>query len=505
MATAKEETATFTLNLTENVRFNGAPAELTLGADGALRWRGVGVGVGGGGERRVGLEEEVLGIEVEGSRLIRIRAFVGESEGVACGKGERVGKRARRDYVFEMPTDEAAMRWNDKLTDHINSLGRPKHLFIIVNPFGGKKCGSKIFQAEVKSLLDAAGILYTVKETMHQLHAQEIAYSLDISKYDGIVCVSGDGVLAEVVNGLLHREDWETAIKMPLGVIPAGTGNGMAKSLLHSAGELYSVSNAVFAIIRGHKRSLDVATITQGETKFFSVLLLTWGLVADIDIESEKYRWMGSARLEFYALVRIMNLRKYSGRVQFVPAPGYEECGEPLKKVDVRKSDDNLSQEGQRNNAKPYCRSYHGPSVEFEDSEWRSLDGPFISAWVNNVPWCAEDFMSAPEAKFSDGYLDVIIVRDCPKSALLSMMLKMSDGSYIKSPYVMYLKVKAFRLEPGQRMEDPTNGGVIDSDGEVIARGDKSHHRNQQKYLMAYGPPIEMTIDKGLATIFSPC
>lgn len=43
--------------------------------------------------------------------------------------------------------------------------------------------------------------------------------------------------------------------------------------------------------------------------------------------------------------------------------------------------------------------------------------------------------------QFSDGYLDVIIVKDCPKAALLSMMLKMSDGSYIKSPYVMYLKV----------------------------------------------------------------
>lgn len=76
---------------------------------------------------------------------------------------------------------------------------------------------------------------------------------------------------------------------------------------------------------------LDVATIVQGETKFFSVLMLAWGmhllyfsrelssldedycllyfdnilyfisgLVADIDIESEKYRWMGSARLDFY-------------------------------------------------------------------------------------------------------------------------------------------------------------------------------------------------------------
>lgn len=35
-------------------------------------------------------------------------------------------------------------------------------------------------------------------ETEHQLHAKEVAHSLDITKYDGIVCVSGDGILVEV-------------------------------------------------------------------------------------------------------------------------------------------------------------------------------------------------------------------------------------------------------------------------------------------------------------------
>lgn len=85
----------------------------------------------------------------------------------------------------------------------------------------------------------------------------------------------------------------------------------MAKSLLDSVGDPCSPSNAVLAIIRGsssttitfifqvlnsifffvgnlfcyifnlltgHKRSLDVATIMQGETKFFSVLMLAWGM-----------------------------------------------------------------------------------------------------------------------------------------------------------------------------------------------------------------------------------
>ncbi|KAH1242903.1 Sphingosine kinase 1 [Glycine max] len=119
-------------------------------------------------------------------------------------------------------------------------------------------------------------------KTKHQLHAKQVVQSLDFSKYDGIVCVSGDGILVEwVVNGLLQSQDWDTAIKMPLGVVPAGTGNGMAKSLLDSVGHPCTVPNAVLAIIRGRNRKLGVAIITQGEFRFFS------GLVADIDIESE--------------------------------------------------------------------------------------------------------------------------------------------------------------------------------------------------------------------------
>ena len=43
--------------------------------------------------------------------------------------------------------------------------------------------------------------------------------------------------------------------------------------------------------------------------------------------------------------------------------------------------------------------------------------------------------------QFSDGCMDAIILRDCPKADLLALLMKMSDGSYVKSPYVTYLKV----------------------------------------------------------------
>lgn len=75
----------------------------------------------------------------------------------------------------------------------------------------------------------------------------------------------------------------------------------------------------------------------------------------------------------------------------------------------------------------------------------------------------------------------------------------------IRLSNVLLLQVKAFRLEPGKRVGQPTKGGIVDSDGEVIARGDYADCDSKgENNLMAYGPPIEMTVDKGLVTIFSP-
>lgn len=44
---------------------------------------------------------------------------------------------------------------------------------------------------------------------------------MDLSEIDGIVTVAGDGLLFEVINGLLKRQDWKNIMKIPLGVIPA--------------------------------------------------------------------------------------------------------------------------------------------------------------------------------------------------------------------------------------------------------------------------------------------
>lgn len=93
-------------------------------------------------------------------------------------------------------------------------------------------------------------------------------------QYDIIVTVSGDGLIHEIVNGLLNRADWTKPVETPglgqvrfqdtvtLGAIPGGTGNGLVKSLLDRGGESYGVTEAAFRIIKGRSVHVDLTELT---------------------------------------------------------------------------------------------------------------------------------------------------------------------------------------------------------------------------------------------------
>jgi sphingosine kinase len=58
--------------------------------------------------------------------------------------------------------------------------------------------------------------------TTHANHAAEIIGEYNLEPIEGIVIVSGDGMLYEVLNGLLNRKDWNKVRNIPIGVIPGG-------------------------------------------------------------------------------------------------------------------------------------------------------------------------------------------------------------------------------------------------------------------------------------------
>ena len=61
--------------------------------------------------------------------------------------------------------------------------------------------------------------------------------------------------------------------------------------------EEYGLEAAAFQIIRGGVVPMDLATVQLSDgTSMYMTLLSSWGFVADIDIESEKFRKIGKVR-----------------------------------------------------------------------------------------------------------------------------------------------------------------------------------------------------------------
>ncbi|XP_068616586.1 sphingosine kinase 2 [Brachionichthys hirsutus] len=214
-------------------------------------------------------------------------------------------------------------------------LPRPRRLLLLVNPFSGRGQAMQWCQTHILPMIREANISYNLIQTERQNHARELIREISLTEWDGIIIVSGDGLLHEVINGLMERADWEQAIKTPVGILPCGSGNALAGSVNHSAGYDMCLReplllNCCFLLCRGGVRPMDVVSVTTSPPptnnnhaaaprRLFSFLSVAWGFVSDVDIESERYRGLGSARFTLGTLVRIASLRSYKGRLSYLP------------------------------------------------------------------------------------------------------------------------------------------------------------------------------------------
>uniref|UniRef100_A0A3Q3XEB3 sphingosine kinase n=1 Tax=Mola mola TaxID=94237 RepID=A0A3Q3XEB3_MOLML len=117
-----------------------------------------------------------------------------------------------------------------------DELPRSCRLMLLVNPQSGKGQALALYNSHIQRMLNEAGIPHTLVITERQNHARELMREADLSQWDAFVILSGDGLLWEVINGLLERPDWEKAIRTPLGILPGGSGNALAASIHHYSG-----------------------------------------------------------------------------------------------------------------------------------------------------------------------------------------------------------------------------------------------------------------------------
>ena len=102
-------------------------------------------------------------------------------------------------------------------------MDNKKKIIFIVNPISGTSAKQKILEL-IEELLDRDLFEWEVRNTEYAGHAAEIAKAASNTAVDIVCAIGGDGTVNETARAIVHTN---TA----LAIIPAGSGNGLARHL----------------------------------------------------------------------------------------------------------------------------------------------------------------------------------------------------------------------------------------------------------------------------------
>ena len=331
----------------------------------------------------------------------------------------------------DLPTHSLWSTYFNRAARHLPLDKAPlpaRNLLILINPASGTGDAPKKADV-VRPLFEHSGIPFNIQATTHAGHAHQIAQSTPLHTPTSIVCISGDGLLYEVINGLMTRTDWAEAVRhVTLGIIAGGSGNGLAKSITGVSHEPNSLVAQAFVVVKGYRRRLDLGTLIQaGHKPVFSFVSLAWAIISDIDFLSEKWRWMGDVRFNIAAVIRLIFQRRHAARLSFLPARNEHHEHETKEDVDQRLKERGLKHALDGVGCGPHGQCSHclkeGEDGEWqalqrylaerdiaawaveakeESGRWRSVESEFTLLWALNIPWVTNDTQAAPYAHFSE-------------------------------------------------------------------------------------------------------
>ncbi|KMJ58865.1 lipid kinase [Bacillus sp. LL01] len=289
--------------------------------------------------------------------------------------------------------------------------------YFIVNKMAGNGKGMRVWETTEK-LLKNRKVSYNVSFTEHAGHAGELIGDIDEHNVNAVVVVGGDGTIHEVVNRLIAKE-------VTLGVIPAGSGNDLARSLRVP----FDAEGALERILKGEVQLIDVPKV--GEEYYISIAGLGFdGRVAQVTNQSKSKRFMNIMGLG--GLSYVLNIFK----VLFTYQPS---------KVTVL--------------------------VDGKTHE-------FIDVWliaVANLPYYGGGIMICPDAKADDGQLDVCVVSGIGRWELLFVFPLAFKGRHIKHRNVKMLRGSSIQVKPNSPL-------IMQCDGEIVENG-KAEFSVQEKIL----------------------
>ena len=149
---------------------------------------------------------------------------------------------------------------------------------------------------------------------------------------------------------------------------------------------------------------LSVYQTATNESFYTSFLTYTWGMISDIDIESEILRSLGEFRNDVWAVWRLVNLRTYKGIFSYLP-----ETKNTCNMNDASADDDaNRNIENTKVSIQPNMPEINSDELP---SDWITFEAEFILLWVSHVTHAATKTMHSPNSTLDDGIFKVLIVR----------------------------------------------------------------------------------------------
>ncbi|CAF2702045.1 unnamed protein product [Rotaria sp. Silwood2] len=232
---------------------------------------------------------------------------------------------------IEVDTEDIAERLQLNLNLCLSTLKqRPHRLLAFVNPFGGKGRARFVYNKSILPIFEEANITVKSIYTERANEAKDHLVHVDLNDYDGIICVGGDGMFAELCHGLLLRTSQEAQLNIDdpqinlirpnlrIGIIPAGSTDAIA---FGTTGLNDPVTSAL-QIIVGETLSIDIATIhnEKGFVRFMAAML-AYGFFGDIIYQSDKWRCLGPLRYDIAGFCQFILNKSYHTELTITLSP----------------------------------------------------------------------------------------------------------------------------------------------------------------------------------------